>query len=107
MNLSNSREPAVPDRVRQLVNAVAREAHIRLGAKARVIWFGSWVTGKARVSSDIDIAIEAPEGISMAEYAALWNWIDELPTLYTIDLVNLSEVGARFRQEVLRRGIVL
>jgi predicted nucleotidyltransferase len=98
---------AVPDRVCQLVDVVAREVHTRLGPRAKAIWFGSWVTGSARANSDIDIAIAAPDGISMAEYAALWNWVDELPTLYTIDLVNLSEVGTQFRQEILKNGIVL
>lgn len=85
----------------------AREVHARLGPRAKVVWFGSWVSGKARVNSDIDIAIEAPGGLPMEDYAALWNWVDELPTLYTIDLVNLSEVGPRFRKEILEGGIVI
>lgn len=98
---------AVPERVRQLVDVVARQVHRRLGPRAKVIWFGSWVTGKARINSDIDIAIDAHDGVTMAQYAELWNWVDELPTLYTIDLVNLSEVGPQFRREVLGQGIVL
>lgn len=107
MSRRNSLDQAVPDRVCQLVHAIALEVHRCLGPHARVIWFGSWVTGQARVNPDIDIAIEAPDGIAMAQYAALWKWVDELPTLYTIDLVNLSEVGSQFRQEILRQGIVL
>lgn len=107
MNRSASLGRTIPDRVCQLVDAIAQEVHTRLGPRVKIIWFGSWVTGKARVNSDIDIAIEAPEGLSMADYAALWNWVDELPTLYSIDLVNLSEVGPHFRQEILRQGIVL
>ncbi|MGC1953543.1 MAG: nucleotidyltransferase domain-containing protein [Gammaproteobacteria bacterium] len=107
MNRSASLGRTVPDRVRRLVDAIAQEVHTRLGPRVKIIWFGSWVTGKARFNSDIDIAIETPEGLSMADYAALWNWVDELPTLYSIDLVNLSEVGPHFRQEILRQGIVL
>lgn len=70
-NLVNRTSP--PQRVRQLVNVITREVHARLGAQARIIWFGSWVTGKARARSDIDIAIDTPGGLAMAEYASLWN----------------------------------
>lgn len=97
----------MPERVRQLTDEIAREVHARFGPRAKVIWFGSWVSGKARINSDIDIAIEVPEGLSAAEYAALWNWVDELPTLYTIDLVNLSEVGTQFRREIIEHGMTL
>ena len=107
MDRSASLGRTVPDRVRQLVDAIAQEVHTRLGPRVKIIWFGSWVTGKARVNSDIDIAVEAPGGVTMAQYAALWNWVDELPTLYTIDLVNLSEVGPQFRRVVLGQGIVV
>ncbi|MGF1615903.1 MAG: nucleotidyltransferase family protein [Gammaproteobacteria bacterium] len=107
MDRSIPRDRAASERVRRLVDEIAREVHARLGSRAKVIWFGSWVSGKARVNSDIDIAIEVPEGLSMADYAALWDWVDELPTLYTIDLVNLSEVGPQFRREILEGGRVI
>lgn len=95
----------VPQRVRDLVSSVAREARRRLGKETRVIWFGSWVRGAASPASDLDIAIDAPGGVSMRDYSALWDWVDELPTLYKIDLVNLNETGDQLRGEILERGI--
>jgi predicted nucleotidyltransferase len=97
-------DPAIPDRVRELVDAVASEARRRLGPRTRIVWFGSWVRGDARRGSDIDLAIGAPDGIDPAAYAALWSFVDELPTLYTIDLVNLEEAGDGLRREVERTG---
>ena len=97
-------DPSIPDRVRELVETVASEVRRRLGAQARIVWFGSWVRGDARPGSDVDLAIGAPGGIDPADYAALWSFVDELPTLYSIDLVNLGEAGEALRHEIERTG---
>ena len=79
--------------------------HQRLGPGSKVIWFGSWVNGTARSVSDIDLAIAAPEGINYRDYAYLTNWIEEkLPTLYSVDLVNMGEVSASSQQKILAEG---
>ena len=93
---------AIPERVRALADAVAREARRRLGPRARVVWFGSWVRGDARPGSDIDLAVGSPEGVDPDAYAALSGFAEELPTLYTIDLVNLDEAGESLRSEIER-----
>ena len=97
-------ELAIPERVRSLVEVVVAEARRCLGARARIVWFGSWVRGDGRPGSDIDLAIDAQGGVDPADYAALWSFIDELPTLYTIDLVNLAEAGEELRREIERTG---
>ncbi len=97
-------DPAVPDRVRGLVETVVAEARRRLGPRARIVWFGSWVRGDARPGSDIDLAVDAPSGVDPADYAELWNFVDELSTLYTIDLVDLAEAGEELRREIERTG---
>jgi len=97
----------IPERVRGLAGTVADEVHRRLGPDVRVIWFGSWVQGGARPHSDLDIAIDAPGGMAMRDYATLWDWVDDLPALYSIDLVKLDEVSEEFRQRILKQGVVL
>jgi len=95
-------------RVKQVVGLVARQVKERLGPNSRIIWFGSWITGSARRTSDIDLAIEMDGGVPKSEYAQLAAWIDEdLPTLYRVDLVNLDEVGETLRQEILSKGIAV
>ena len=93
-------------RVRQIVSLVAEHVRAILGPDIRIIWFGSWIRGSARPSSDIDLAIEADGEVSKSEYARLLAWIDEeLPTLYRVDLVNLDEIGDSLRRQIRSEGV--
>lgn len=51
----------------------------------RVLLFGSRAKGTARERSDIDIAVEGAE-----DFEAFCEKIDDIDTLYTIDIVNLN-----------------
>ena len=63
-----------------------------------VILFGSRAKGTATERSDIDIAVS---GISDTEN--LREELDNLPTLYTIDLVNLDECGNQLLLEDIKK----
>ena len=54
------------------------------GAK-KVIIYGSRVMGNARECSDIDVAVSGVE-----EFELLREKVDDLPTLFTVDLLNLD-----------------
>jgi len=96
------------ERVKEIVTLVVRQVKARLGRGSKVIWFGSWIKGSARRTSDIDLAIVRDGGIPQTDYARLVAWIDEdLETLYQIDLVNLDEAGEALRREILSEGIVV
>ena len=68
-----------------------------------VCLFGSRATGSAGERSDIDIGIEGPAPVSRTALAAIHDELDEAPTLYTIDVVDLPE---RFRR-VAERQVAL
>jgi len=91
-------------RVAEVARAVAALARERLGPGTQVWWFGSWPEGRARPRSDIDIAILPPPDVSAERVAAFRAAVDELPTLYRVDLVDLREVSEEFRARILRRG---
>ena len=91
-------------RVESIARTIAEEARARFGVGTRVLWFGSWINGEARNNSDLDIAVEPPAGVSADAFAALWSWVDDLPTLYSVDLVNLTEVGDTLRREIEATG---
>jgi proline iminopeptidase len=55
----------------------------------RVILYGSRARGDYKHGSDIDIAIDAPE-MSDKEFSRLWNSLDDLPIIYTMDIVHLQ-----------------
>lgn len=54
------------------------------GAK-KVILYGSRAMGNARERSDIDIAVKGVE-----DFDLLREKVDDLPTLFTVDLLNLD-----------------
>ena len=83
---------------------MARLARSVLGKDAEVIWFGSWPQGKARPRSDIDIAISIGTPISPERMGVLQEEVDNVPTLYEIDIVDLNAAGAKLREEILKHG---
>jgi predicted nucleotidyltransferase len=91
-------------RARQIAHAVAKLARSLLGENAQVIWFGSWPRGKAVAHSDIDLAVSIGVPIPVERLALLHDAIDDIATLYEIDLVDLSSAGQPLRDEILRHG---
>jgi predicted nucleotidyltransferase len=88
----------------QIAREVARLARSLLGKEAEVIWFGSWPQRKARPHSDIDVAISTGAPISPECMGNLQEAVDELPTLYEIDIVDLNATGPKLREEILKYG---
>ena len=65
-------------------------------------FFGSRVTGEARERSDIDLGISGPTPIPAVVWSDLVEAIEEIPILYTIDVVDFSRVSSDFKQVALR-----
>jgi len=91
-------------RVQTIVDTIAKECRDRFGDKVTLIWFGSWVKGNAYKESDIDLAIEYHDQLEQTDIIAFRNWLDELPTLYSIDLVDNYESNRRLKAEIERDG---
>lgn len=67
-------------------------------AAAEVILFGSRAKGTELERSDIDIAVS---GIS--DFDALAEEVDQLPTLYTVELLDLDSCGNELIMEDIRK----
>lgn len=67
------------------------------GAK-KVLLFGSRAKGTALERSDIDIAVSGVENIDL-----LIQKIEEIPTLYSIDIVNMDECKNKLLLEDIRQ----
>ena len=91
-------------RPREIAGEVARLARSLLGESTEVIWFGSWPRRKALAHSDIDLAISIGTPIPPERMALLHDAVDNIPTLYEIDLVDLGSAGPGLREEVLKYG---
>lgn len=64
----------------------------------RVFFFGSRVSGRARDRSDIDVGIEGPAEVPTRVLAEIKERVDDLPTLYTVDIVDFKRVSPGFRR---------
>jgi predicted nucleotidyltransferase len=68
----------------------------------RVMFFGSRVAGTARERSDFDVAIDGAGPVDVRLLGNIRDRLDDLPTLYRIDLVDLATLAPRTRDEMLR-----
>ena len=99
--IPQSRPAADSAYVRHLVHEVAAVVRRVTDDPAfKVQLFGSWASGNPRPHSDIDIAIDGPRPVDPAHMADIRDACDRLPTLFTIDLVDLAAVSPSFRQSV-------
>jgi len=87
-----------------IAREVARLVRSLLGKDAEVIWFGSWPQGKALPHSDIDVAISTGAPIPPGRMGLLQEAVDEIPTLYEIDIMDLNATGPALREEILKHG---
>ena len=76
------------------------------GYRAKVYLFGSRATGRAHRFSDIDIAVLPLEPVPGRVFAEARADLEESNILYSVDLVNLSETDAKFRERVLKEGVL-
>ncbi len=64
---------------------------------SRVFVFGSRATGKARRTSDLDLAIDAGREITFSELARMSDEFDEAPVPWSIDIIDLRGITPHFR----------
>lgn len=71
-------------------------------AKYRVFFFGSRVAGKGTDRSDIDVGIEGPEPVPAAAMLDIQEEIENLPTLYKVEIVDFHHVAPIFKEVALQ-----
>ncbi|WP_142804184.1 nucleotidyltransferase family protein [Tepidiphilus sp. J10] len=79
-----------------------RRVFARHPAIEEVRLFGSRAKGTHRPGSDIDLAVFAPS-MSEAEFAALWQEIDDLSILFKIDLLHWDRLANTVLRDKIRR----
>jgi len=73
----------------------------------RTFLFGSWASGEARERSDIDIGIKGPAEVRPAAMVEIREACDALPTLYTMELVDLARVPQDFASNAISHSLEL
>lgn len=82
-------------RVDEIINEVA--ALCKSFHAKEVILYGSRAKGTARERSDIDIAVEGVDNFNL-----LAEKVEELPTLYSVDLLNIDTCRNQLLLEDIR-----
>lgn len=67
----------------------------------KIFVFGSRVKGDNFPRSDIDIGVTGPKKVESSVKLAIKEELENLPTLYKIDLVDFGDVSDGFRKKAL------
>jgi len=74
---------------------------------ARIILFGSRARETAHNGSDIDIALEGVQELSVRDYRLLKEEIDKVSGLYSVDIVLIDKVDNSFKRIIKDTGVIL
>ena len=96
MRLEFYSEQRLKDQVREIIG---RYLDLKL---YRIVFFGSRVNKTNTLRSDIDLGIDGPEEIPGVIRVKILEELEDLPTLYSFDLVDLKTVAAGFKKEALQ-----
>ncbi len=75
-----------------------------LSEEFRILVFGSWAKGEAMENSDLDVGILGKEKVPWDDMVHIRQELDELPTLRSIDVVDLNSVEDNFRNNALKHA---
>lgn len=81
----------------ELVKKILKQ-HLKNDAKVFV--FGSRATGKAKKFSDLDLAIQYSQKISLSEFANLRSDFEESYLPYKVDIIDLNVIEESFRKKI-------
>ena len=96
-------------RQQQILSMVTAELkqHSPLLHNHRVLLFGSRARGTAADRSDFDLGVYGDEQLPLEAFHQLADHLDNLPTLFQIDFVDLNRAPEQLRQEALAEGKVI
>jgi predicted nucleotidyltransferase len=94
----------------QSLESEIREVFQTMGTSLRgykVILFGSRARGNADRTSDFDVGILGERPLDLKKFYKIADALEALPTLYSIDWVDLNRTSEKLRQQALKEGKVL
>lgn len=73
----------------------------------KILLFGSWARGNAINTSDIDIGILGGEKAPFGIMVKIFDKTEKIPTLRSMDIVDLMTKDEKYRKNVLKYAKVL
>ncbi len=93
-----------------LVLAMIRQCLEKAGSELQgrqVVLFGSRAVGRAGARSDFDIGVTGEKPLPLDIFYRIEEDLENLPTLFSIDWVDLNRVSPEFRARALLESIVI
>lgn len=87
--------------LKEIINIVKKDIR---NSNYKIYLFGSWAKGNALYNSDIDIAIDSEKPLDIDIIIRIKEEIENIPTLRSIDIVDLNSVSEDFRQNIIANG---
>ena len=84
---------------KQVLDIIGRYLNLN---EYKIFFFGSRVEGKGNERSDIDIGIEGFETVPDRAWIEIKEEIENLPTLYKIEIVDFRQVAPIFKKVASR-----
>jgi len=84
---------------KEILEIVSKHLNI---SRYKIFFFGSRVNGDNFPRADIDIGIEGPEKLPIKAKLKIEEDLDNIPTLYKLELVDFNTVSEKFQKEALK-----
>ncbi len=76
-------------------------------SRCHIFFFGSRVIGSGDERSDIDVGIQGESPVPVAVLGSIQEEIEDLNTLYKIDIVDFATVSDSFREVALQQTQII
>lgn len=90
----------------ELITRVVKIVSKHLGNDGGLFLFGSRVAGRGNSRSDFDFGVDTGKKIPLETWSRIEEEIDELSTLFRIEVVDFQRVSAKFREQALKHIIL-
>ncbi len=87
-----------------IIKEVVLNIRHHLDKSYKILLFGSWAKGTAIETSDLDIGILGEKEIPWETINRIKNAVKGIPTLRSIDIVDLQSIGQDFKNKVLEQA---
>ena len=94
------------EQIKAMIAGVMRKFSPQLNGH-RVVLFGSRAGGKARTRSDFDVGVIGNEPLPVKVFYEIDDMLENLPTLYRIDWVDLNNAAPSLRKRALENAEII
>jgi predicted nucleotidyltransferase len=94
-------------RIDYIITTIAKEFYQIFKSGESLLLFGSRANNTHHKHSDIDLAISSDCQIDSYKLLKFKDFVDDFPTLYGIDIVDISVANSQLKEQIKKNNIKL